>query len=185
MNNGVRTIISCPCCEKIFIENCRNTRHWREHKQKTNFKQFRKYLNLVLSRSSRPAFITQGTHIRDRVDQGDKEKHPVLCKEDKRSLLYQSKFITAKKRENFNRMCAGKEKSDLLIKKCERNRRFMTEDLKKMNVNFKKENVETKQQLFPKISHGSQSLDSDKTGSTVIKFSDENLKLDIFLPSLS
>lgn len=238
MNNGVRTAITCPCCQRLFIENCCNTRQWDVHKQRIGLRQFRKYLNLVLSRSNE-GIVAKGSCVKL-----DKKKPPDFAptREERKSLLYQTEFIAMKKREaegngaciselhgdltvtkccndlkTYNekdikdetdqpeqqarkmnerrvhlverRASAQRRRSpkDLVIKKCDGNdfEKFNVVNLKnKKDIFEKREKVESQELMFPIIAPESQSKNDGKTGSTVIQFTDENVKLDIFLPTL-
>jgi hypothetical protein len=134
---------------------------------------------------------------------------------DRKSLLYQAEFIAEKKHENFlrNGVCARRkinnlEQREKIETKCEKFLRNgvredkvkndhsvivkYDKDVKRLcdNIDTKKDSAEQwrktemkrEKMWFPKISEGA---DSYKTGSTVIKFTDKNVKLDIYLPPLT
>jgi hypothetical protein len=134
--------------------------------------------------------------------------HVVSRNKDRKSLLYQAEFLAEKKRENFlrNKVSASRNmnkfehqrkrenflrngedqlKNDLVIMKYDQDLKRLYENAEKeMNAAEQGRRVERKREemRFPKIS---QQLQSDKTGSAVIKFSDKNVKIDIYLPNLT
>ena len=196
MNKEVRTIISCPCCEKVFIENCRYNTQWENHRQQiSDFKQFRKYLNLVLSRRN-TTLITKETHMK--LGEGEiSVKRSTARVKDRKSLKYQAEFIAEKKRERIQ--LQNRESTTRKMNNFRQARENVLKNgmkgngLKGNGMKYDKKiedlqekssvelSVKREQMWFPNINE-----ESHETGSVVMKFSgDENLKLDIYLPPLT
>ena len=184
----MRHIISCPCCEKVFIENGK----WEKHRQQiSDFKQFRKYLNLVLSRRN-TRLITKGTHMK--LGEREVSVEPTAARDkDRKILKYQAEFIAEKKREKIqlqNRECTTKKMNNFRQGRENVLRNEMKgNEIKYKNigdlqeVNSDELPAKREQMWFPNIKLNQE---SHKTGSVVMKFSgDENLKLDIYLPPLT
>ena len=215
MNREIKTIVSCPCCEKLFIENCRYNKQWNEHRERSDFKQFRKYLDLVLSRRN-TRLMTKGTHMKlGEREVSNPEENAAPQVKDRKSLLYQAEFIAEKKRENFlrnedfaSRKIKDFERQGKLERKCERDKKMGNklkndlvitsydkdlvrfddnDDDLEMNSAEEKSKLERQrgQMWLPKTSQKSQLLESRENGSAVVRFTNHNVKLDVYLPPLT
>lgn len=212
MNKEIKRIVSCPCCEKLFIENCRYNKQWREHRDRSDFKQFRRYLDLVLSRRN-TRLMTKGTHMKLGEREISKFEDAPLIK-DRKSLLYQAEFIAEKKRETFlrNEDSTGRKVNDFELQgKLERKGKRDGKKVNKLKNDLAITNYDTGLKRFydsgdltmnrveeqsiierqrgqmwlPKTSQESQLSESSYNGSAVVSFTNHNVKLDVYLPSLT
>jgi hypothetical protein len=149
---------------------------WKEHRERSDFKQFTKYLNLVLSRKN-AKLMTKGRHMKleeretcaERTSIKDDDQVEFIA-EKKRKKNLQSKECTTKKINNSKQ---GKRENVL-------------KNEVRVNGTMKNDKKEVKEMDWLKREEISlPNITRESHGSVVIKFNaDENVKLDIYLPPL-
>lgn len=178
------TKVSRPCCRGSVAARGRNNQLSEISQRSLEFRRkFRSYLNLALSRKSERerSQISKRTHITM------PNRETKVGKEDRRSLLYQTRFISSKRRAFDNLV---RNRGDQLEGSCKISRvNGRYSDNNNVTDQRFQRNLNTKHNRFPPnvTSHDttkSRPLISryKLTGSTVIKFSNKRTKLDIFVP---
>ena len=195
MSNASTTVLRCPCCRKLIAAvDSLNTQHWRTSKNSKESRKFRNYLNLVLSqKSEREGIITKGIQT---TTMRNREINTATGKEDKQSLLYQTKFLLASRRRVLDNNLVSKRQERLEVQarkslvtcrySCKHGDILNFGDHRRIQKDFK---ARSNQHILPKIASygkavsGTQNRSNTLTGSTVARFEDTRMiKLDIFLP---
>ena len=173
MSNAWKTVLSCPCCRMILAATETNTAHWKRKTDK-EFHKFKNYLNVALSSNKEP-MVTKGTQMAmtSRAPTGFSE-------EERNSLLYQMRFINARK-TMLNDLVRIKQ-LEVPSRSCYVTPRYSINESKLPRL--PKRNGRTKNRsVLPKLETCHEN--PEQPGSTVVKFEDETVKLDVFLPPLT
>ena len=194
MSNASTTVLRCPCCRKLIAAvDSLNTQHWRTSKNSKESRKFRNYLNLVLSqKSEREGIITKGIQT---TTMRNREINTATGKEDKQSLLYQTKFLLASRRRVLDNNLVSKRQERLEVQarkslvtcrySCKHGDILNFGDHRRIQKDFK---ARSNQHILPKIASygkavsGTQNRSRTLTGSTIARFEDTRIKLDVFLP---